>query len=355
MLLFSEPDTYSSLVSAQLKKGDAVAVARIAGIQAAKKTSDLIPLAHPSLAITGLNLSIEPFDSRGLPGKDILPTRDNHFFAYGGVYVQAKVDCEGKTGVEMEAMMAASVAGLTMYDMLKGVDKGMTLTEIRVLQKSGGKSGDWSYDYKTRRIVNAGGARKSNGELSTASDLSDVHGNKSTGPSSRRGTLKTHNNAREPQQKQKAQITTATRGVPEIESISQSNPSKENPQKDGNQNEPSINYSTAIHNINYSNITQNIQAKKEKPSPRNAKLTRHERHVQRHVRIRQQEIDRGVQVPAAKLSRMADINHLLASPDYIETSSLDSEKEKRVEHRVKRGRVTADDLQKARRRRSLKR
>ncbi|KAK5055317.1 hypothetical protein LTR84_013067 [Exophiala bonariae] len=154
-LLFSKPQTYESLVSAQLKKGDAIAVARIAGIQAAKKTSDLIPLAHPSLAMTGLTLTIKPFGPCTLPPNHNLTPKSYGLFKNGGVYIEAKVDCEGKTGVEMEAMMGASVAGLTMYDMLKGVDKAMTMTEVRVLRKSGGKSGAWSYDYATNKIKKA--------------------------------------------------------------------------------------------------------------------------------------------------------------------------------------------------------
>ncbi|KIW18893.1 molybdenum cofactor biosynthesis protein C [Exophiala spinifera] len=158
VLLFSDPQTYRALLAARLRKGDAIAVARIAGIQAAKKTADLIPLAHPGLCITGVRVHLEPFMSDQLPkpftagplalGQDALK--------YGGVAVTATVDCEGKTGVEMEAMSAASVAGLTMYDMLKGVDKAMVLTATRVVAKSGGKSGDWVWDEKSNSIVKVG-------------------------------------------------------------------------------------------------------------------------------------------------------------------------------------------------------
>jgi molybdenum cofactor biosynthesis enzyme len=347
MLLFSEPDTYTSLVSAQLKKGDALAVARVAGIQAAKKTSDLIPLAHPSLAITGLSLSIEPFGPRGLPSEDILPTQSNHFFKYGGVYIQAKVDCEGKTGVEMEAMMAASVAGLTMYDMLKGVDKAMTLTDIRVLKKSGGKSGDWSYDYKTKSIVKSGEPKESSGKLSTTSGQSDVHGKESTGPRGRGGTLSTHNDARKPQQEPKARSTTAAREVPKIR-FHLNSPKKL--QNDGNQNEPSIKYSTTIHNINYTTITHNTKTKTKASTPKET-LTEHDRKVKARMRIRKHEVNHGIRVPGAMLSRMADINHILTSSNDIETSSLEGETKQHVMPRVKRGQVTAHDLRNASRRR----
>ena len=103
-------------------KGDAVAVARIAGIMAAKRTSDLIPLCHP------LPISRVAID-----------------FAYesNGVAVTATVATQGKTGVEMEALTAATVALLTLYDMGKALDKSMTIEAVRLLSKTGGKSGDW--------------------------------------------------------------------------------------------------------------------------------------------------------------------------------------------------------------------
>jgi molybdenum cofactor biosynthesis enzyme len=153
LLLFSQNKTYNILTAARLQKGDAMAVARIAGIQGAKKTADLIPLAHPSLNITGVRVNLTPFASGKLPtperfmvGGEVQPyTADGKF--HGGVVIRATVECEGKTGVEMEAITAASLAGLTMYDMLKGVDKEMVLTATRVTAKSGGKSGDWQWDY----------------------------------------------------------------------------------------------------------------------------------------------------------------------------------------------------------------
>lgn len=148
---FSHPETFKALKQAQNKKGDAIAVARVAGIQAAKKTSDLIPLAHPSLAITGVKIDIRPFSAKKIPPK--LQGYLQPDMEHGGVAINATVDCEGKTGVEMEAITAASVTGLTMYDMLKGMDKAMHLTAIRVIAKSGGKSGDWEYSWRERRNV----------------------------------------------------------------------------------------------------------------------------------------------------------------------------------------------------------
>jgi cyclic pyranopterin phosphate synthase len=105
------------------KKGDVVAVARVAGIMAAKKTSDLIPLCHP-LAISGVTVELDV-------GDDF-------------VDIAATVRTTGPTGVEMEALTAVSVAALTVYDMLKAVDRGMRIEGVRVVRKTGGKSGDFS-------------------------------------------------------------------------------------------------------------------------------------------------------------------------------------------------------------------
>lgn len=104
-------------------KGDALAVARIAGIQGAKKTPDLIPLCHP-LPVTGVDVDLQVVDR--------------------GVEITATVRTTGRTGVEMEALTAVSVAGLAMIDMIKAVDKQAVLSEVRVLTKSGGRSGDWA-------------------------------------------------------------------------------------------------------------------------------------------------------------------------------------------------------------------
>lgn len=117
-------ETLTMILTGNTKKGDVLAAARIAGVMAAKKTSDLIPLCHP-LALSKIGVEIEPDDE--LPG-----------FV---VSTQAKLT--GKTGVEMEALTACSVALLTIYDMAKAVDRGMQITDIKVVEKLGGKSGHW--------------------------------------------------------------------------------------------------------------------------------------------------------------------------------------------------------------------
>ena len=104
-------------------KGDALGVARVAGIMAAKRTPELVPLCHP-LAISGVTVDLEVEDD--------------------GVAIIATVKTTDRTGVEMEALTAVSVAGLTVVDMVKAVDKGAVITDVRVESKSGGKSGDWS-------------------------------------------------------------------------------------------------------------------------------------------------------------------------------------------------------------------
>lgn len=116
-----QKETLALIQSGTAKKGDVLATARIAGIMAAKKTSDLIPLCHP-LMISKVSIEFE--------------TRDEN-----AIDVEATVKVEGKTGVEMEAMMACSVACLTLYDMIKAVDRSMRITELRLVEKSGGKSG----------------------------------------------------------------------------------------------------------------------------------------------------------------------------------------------------------------------
>jgi cyclic pyranopterin phosphate synthase len=114
--------TLALATSGTAKKGDVRAVAEIAGVMAAKKTSELIPLCHP-LAISKVEVSVEPAD--------------------GGMAVTARVKTTGQTGVEMEALTAVSVACLTVYDMLKAADKGMVIQDVRLVSKTGGKSGDW--------------------------------------------------------------------------------------------------------------------------------------------------------------------------------------------------------------------
>ena len=145
-VLFSNHNPYTSLTDRTLPKGDAIAVARIAGIQATKKTAELIPLAHPGLGITGVKVDIELLEPAATSQKK---DRDSDFHTwkadleFGGVKIIAHVSCDGKTGVEMEALTAANVAALTIYDMCKVVDKYMLITGVRVIKKTGGKNGDW--------------------------------------------------------------------------------------------------------------------------------------------------------------------------------------------------------------------
>jgi cyclic pyranopterin phosphate synthase len=120
--LEAKRETIAAIAGGELKKGDALAVARIAGIMAAKKTSDLIPLCHP-IALNKVDVDI---------------TADG-----GLITILATVETNDRTGVEMEAMTAASVAALTLYDMAKGIDRAMRITTVELVEKSGGKSGDF--------------------------------------------------------------------------------------------------------------------------------------------------------------------------------------------------------------------
>jgi len=123
-LIRMQPATLALIESGSAKKGDVLGVARIAAIQAAKRTSELIPLCHP-LPITRVTVDFE-IDT-----------------AAPGVRCSAQVETHGRTGVEMEALTAVQIALLTIYDMCKAADRGMVMGEIRVLEKHGGKSGDW--------------------------------------------------------------------------------------------------------------------------------------------------------------------------------------------------------------------
>jgi len=118
------PETLNMIIEGKHKKGDVFAVVRIAGIQAAKKCWDLIPLCHP-LMLTSIKLNIVPNEAQST------------------VRIETVCRVGGKTGVEMEALTAASVAALTLYDMCKAVDKGMVIEQVRLLEKQGGKSGHW--------------------------------------------------------------------------------------------------------------------------------------------------------------------------------------------------------------------
>jgi cyclic pyranopterin monophosphate synthase len=121
-LVVMSPDLVGRFFAGDLPKGDAASVARIAGIMAAKRTADLIPLCHP-ISLTGVDLTLEP------SGR--------------GVRVVASVRTTDRTGVEMEAMTAVAVASLTIYDMVKGVERDVTIEMVRLLTKSGGRSGKW--------------------------------------------------------------------------------------------------------------------------------------------------------------------------------------------------------------------
>jgi cyclic pyranopterin monophosphate synthase len=118
------PETFNMVGEGIHKKGDVLGIARIAGIQASKKTSDLIPLCHP-LALTHVSLEFQTHAESN------------------SITCQVRAETTGPTGVEMEALTAVQVALLTIYDMCKAVDRGMVMGDIKLLKKSGGKSGDW--------------------------------------------------------------------------------------------------------------------------------------------------------------------------------------------------------------------
>ncbi len=118
------PETLASITDGGLPTGDALATARLAGIQAAKRTAEWIPLCH-SLPLDGVEVELIP-DPGG-----------------ARVIIEARVRAHARTGVEMEALVAVSAAGLTLYDMCKAIDRGMTLENVRLVRKSGGKSGEW--------------------------------------------------------------------------------------------------------------------------------------------------------------------------------------------------------------------
>lgn len=117
------PDTLAKILQGQMGKGDVLGVARIAGIMGAKRTADLIPLCHP-LMITKVAVEFTPEPP-------------------GALAIEATVRTLGRTGVEMEALTAATVAALTVYDMCKAVDRGMRIEQVRLVHKAGGKSGEW--------------------------------------------------------------------------------------------------------------------------------------------------------------------------------------------------------------------
>jgi cyclic pyranopterin phosphate synthase len=134
------PATFALIEAGTAKKGDVLGIARIAGIQGAKKTSDLIPLCHP-LALTRIAIDFEAAQAVNTPAK---AKNGNISEQYPSIICTATVETIGQTGVEMEALTAVQVALLTIYDMCKAVDRGMTMTDVRVLEKHGGKSGSYT-------------------------------------------------------------------------------------------------------------------------------------------------------------------------------------------------------------------
>lgn len=128
--ILMQPETLELIRSGGNKKGDVLGIARIAGIMAAKKTSELIPLCHP-LSLTSVEIDLT---TESVPA---------------AVHCRVRVETHGQTGVEMEALTAVQISLLTVYDMCKAVDRGMRIQDVHLLQKSGGKSGEWSNLDKT--------------------------------------------------------------------------------------------------------------------------------------------------------------------------------------------------------------
>lgn len=124
--IFMKRETLDKIEASEIAKGDVLAVARIAGISAAKRTAELIPLCHIIL-ITSVEVDFSSFTTEET----------------AGINITARVTSTGKTGVEMEALTAVSVAGLTIYDMCKAMDRSMTISDVRLLEKRGGRSGTW--------------------------------------------------------------------------------------------------------------------------------------------------------------------------------------------------------------------
>ena len=129
--IYMEPATLALIRSGSAKKGDVLGIARIAAIQASKRTGDLIPLCHPiALTRVSAEFAVDP--------------------DHNAVHCQVTAECHGRTGVEMEALTATTVGLLTIYDMCKAVDRGMRIEGVRLLEKAGGKSGHWVADVPTK-------------------------------------------------------------------------------------------------------------------------------------------------------------------------------------------------------------
>lgn len=130
-IITMQPQTLALIESGSAAKGDVMGIARIAGIQAAKRTSELIPLCHP-IMLTHVSVDLDVRQGEGIRPPSVL--------------VRATAETTGPTGVEMEALTAVQVALLTIYDMCKAADRGMRITDVRLIEKRGGKSGDWRAD-----------------------------------------------------------------------------------------------------------------------------------------------------------------------------------------------------------------
>jgi len=137
--VFMKKQTLDMIESSEIAKGDVLAVARIAGITAAKRTSDLIPLCH-TILLTGVKVDFTSFREEK-----------------AGIIITAEIVSTGKTGVEMEALTAVSVSALTIYDMCKAVDRGMIVSDIKLMEKRGGKSGTWKASEHQDNISNNNG------------------------------------------------------------------------------------------------------------------------------------------------------------------------------------------------------
>jgi cyclic pyranopterin phosphate synthase len=131
--IFMNPETFRRILSGEVSKGDVFAVAKVAGIMAAKKTSEIIPMCHP-LNLSHVEINFYPFEKEGR------------------IDIEANVKIKARTGVEMEGFVAVAVAGLTIYDMCKAIDRGMTLSDIHLVKKKGGQSGTYLAKGKGHRV-----------------------------------------------------------------------------------------------------------------------------------------------------------------------------------------------------------
>jgi cyclic pyranopterin phosphate synthase len=137
--IYMKPETFKKIMSGDIAKGDVLSVAKVAGIMAAKKTSDIIPMCHP-LNLSHVEINFFPCEKESR------------------IDIEAKTKIKAKTGVEMESFLAVSVAGLTIYDMCKAIDRGMRLSDIHLVKKSGGKSGTYiakEIKNKSLKMVNS--------------------------------------------------------------------------------------------------------------------------------------------------------------------------------------------------------